>query len=101
LLVLFGFIIAGVRGIDAVPAWLGSGLILGVLLSLAYVIALRFSIGSILVAVGVLQLLGIVRQGAFAGYPNAVIGAAIAFIVTAAAAWFWYERISGERPRVM
>jgi hypothetical protein len=97
LMVLFGFVVTGMQGIEAIPAWLGSGLILGLLLSMAYLVALRFSISSTLIAVGVLQLLNIARQGAYAAYPDAVLGAAVAFILTAAAIWFWYGRMAGRR----
>jgi hypothetical protein len=98
LMVSFGFVVTGMQGIDAIPAWLGSGLILGLLLSMAYLVALRFSISSTLIAVGVLQLLNVARQGAYAAYPNAVLGAAVAFIVTAGTIWFWYGRMTGARP---
>jgi hypothetical protein len=98
LMVLFGLVVTGMQGVDAIPAWLGSGLILGLLLSMAYLVALRFSISSTLIAVGVLQLLNIARQGAYAAFPGAVLGAAVAFIVTAAAIWFWYEKMAGAAP---
>ncbi len=100
LLFLFGFVITGSRSVETIPSWLLQGAIAGCLLLAAYLLVLRFSAKASLIAVGVVQVLSVLKQGIMAAYPLALPQSVVAGALIGLAAWFWYRRIAGvlERP---
>jgi hypothetical protein len=97
LLFLLGFAIAGSRSFDTIPGWLAQGAILGCIMLLAYVAVLRYSVPSSLIAVGVILILNLLKQGINGLYPMAWLGTILASMLVGLAMWFWHGRIMGGR----
>ena len=106
LLVLFGFVMTGSGGIETMPAWLMEGAIAGALLLAGYVLVLRYSARAIVIAVGVVQILDVVKHGVTAASPVSLPGSVVAAILVGVATWFWYRQVGcvprrrGEHPAV-
>ena len=98
LLFLFGFVMTGSGVIETIPSWLIGGAIAGCLFVAGYVLVLRYSARAILIAVGVVQVLGVVKQAAHAAYPVSLPGSVVAAVVVGVAMWLWYRKV-GNVPR--
>lgn len=94
LVILLGMILAGARSVETLPVWLLSGLLMGVLLLLAYVFVLRFNLTLVPLAVSVMILLGEVKQGIAQPIPAALPGALIAIVSTALFALYWQKKLA-------
>jgi hypothetical protein len=99
LLFLFGFVVAGSGVIETIPSWLIQGALVGCLLLVGYVLVLRYSARAIVIAVGVIHLLGVLKQGAYAAYPLALVESVAAAVFIGSAMWFWYRRVGSVPPR--
>jgi len=98
LLFLFGFAITGAGVIETIPSWLIEGTIAGCLLFAGYLLVLRYSARAVLIAVGVIQVLGMLKQGSNKAYPLSVPGSVVAAVLVVVAMWFWHRRV-GSVPR--
>jgi len=101
LLLLAGVILIGGAGISDVSTWLLSGLATGLVLCLAYVLAVRQQPALLPFAVATLLGLSVLREGILAAYPSASLAAAIGLVALAGAASWWSGRLeadAGQRP---
>ncbi len=96
LLVLFGFAMAGSGSVATVYSWLLSGSMIGCFLLASYILMLRFSLPATVIAVGIVDILAILKQGIYAAYPDALVGAIISAILVAAAAWFFCSKLPAK-----
>jgi hypothetical protein len=96
LLILLGMILAGARSVETLPVWILSGLLMGVLLLLAYIFVLRFNLTLVPLAVSVMILLGEVKQGVVQPIPAALPGAIIAIVLTTLFALYWLKKLARE-----
>ncbi|MGH7598130.1 MAG: CPBP family intramembrane glutamic endopeptidase [bacterium] len=97
LVILLGIILAGAKSVEALPVWLMSGLLMGVFMLSAYIFVLRFNLTLVPFAVGVMILLGEVKQGIAQPIPAALPGAIIAIVLTALFALFWQKKLAREQ----
>ncbi len=92
-LVLFGFSIAGSRGIEGLGSWIVSAVILTVIFALVYWFVFRTNSSAVIPAVLVLNLAGLgkaILQDPFTGIIPAGIAAAALIILVG---FFWWSRI--------
>jgi len=92
LLFLLGFVVAGTAA-ETMQAWLMQGAITGCLLLATYLLVLRFSVKSCIIAVGAIQIFDTLKQGISAAYPMALPLSLLAAVLVGLATWFWHRRI--------
>jgi hypothetical protein len=97
LVILLGLILAGAKSVETIPVWLLSGLLMGVLMLLAYVFVLRFNLTLVPLAVSVMILLGELKQGIAQPIPAALPGAVVAIVLTALLAFYWQRKLAQAR----
>jgi hypothetical protein len=95
-LVLFGLMMAGVGGVATVPRWFGGGIAVGLLLVACYVLILRHHVALVPVAAAAVAILGTVREGILRLYPGSLVGSAVAAILIALAAMYWFQRFTRD-----
>jgi hypothetical protein len=100
LLFLFGFVITGSGSIETIPSWLIEGAISGCLLLAVYLLVLCYSARASLIAVGLIQILGVLKQGVFAAYPLALPVSVAAGVFIGLAMWFWSRRVASVPRRL-
>jgi hypothetical protein len=96
LTLLFGLILAGSSGAESVVRWLGTGLAVGVLLLVGYVLVLRFHMALVPVAVAAVTMLGALRQGVMGVFPGAVAGSVVAAVLVGVLAYYWLVRLTRD-----
>ncbi len=96
LFVLLGFLgaMSTTRGI---VAWAASGLLVGVLLLVAYRFVLRYDLTVLPVAVGATLILRQAENVTFAAYPGSAAGRIVAIVVLGAVAAFWAHQLREAR----
>lgn len=95
LLVLTVLVFSG-RSVDSVPFWFLSGIIGGVVVLLAYLVAFRYEPALIPPAVGSIAILGALRQAMIHVHPAAIPGAVLALLIVAAISVYWCRRLMTE-----
>jgi hypothetical protein len=95
LLVLAVLVFSG-RSVESVPFWLLSGMIGGVVVLLAYLLAFRYEPALIPPAVGSIAILGALRQAMVNAHPAAIPGAALGLLIVAAISVYWSRRLLTE-----
>jgi hypothetical protein len=95
-LVVFGLMMAGVGGVETLPRWLGSGVGVGMLMVVCYVLILRHNVALVPVVTAVVAILGTLREGMLRLYPGSLAGSAVAAILIALAAAYWLQRFTRE-----
>jgi hypothetical protein len=93
-------VIAGSGSIETIPSWLIEGAIAGCLLLAVYLLVLRYSARASLIAVGLIQILGVLKQGVFAAYPLALPVSVAAGVFIGLAMWFWSRRVASVPQRL-
>lgn len=94
LLVAVGPITIGAGGIDSVPFWLLSGLLMGVIYILAYLTVFRFQVSLVVPAVAVFAIFGELEQAIFNSHPGAIAGTALAVILLGLFSYAWYLKLA-------
>jgi MFS family permease len=94
LLVAYGIVFVGSRSIETIPAWLATGVAVGGLLLIAYIVVIRLNTTIIPIAVGTVSILGLLRQGFFQAYPSAILNVSIGIVLTIVVAWWLHGRLS-------
>jgi len=92
-LMVAGWMLAGVGPVASLPAWLASGGILGVALTLAYLALLRFDFTVIPLAVGVMSLLAELKQALYRAYPGWLAAGALALGLVAVLSYVWFRAL--------
>lgn len=84
-----GIVVQGTVGVEHIAAWLIGGSILGVVLLILYMCAIRFDRSLIPIATGTFVILVTVQQGILNPYPGAIIGLLLSIAIIAPFAWWW------------
>jgi membrane protease YdiL (CAAX protease family) len=96
LFIVLGLIFAGARSVETIPFWLASGLVMGVILLGAYLFVFRFHLALVPLAMGVMTVLGVLKQGIYQSIPAALPGALIAIALIGLFAFYWFKKLAGE-----
>jgi hypothetical protein len=88
LLVLAGFAMTG--NVETAPFWLVKGAVTALILLGAWVLVLRHAPELAIIATGVLQVLGLVKEAVSGAYPQVPLTAGVRALVTCMAIWFLY-----------
>jgi hypothetical protein len=96
LLILLGVILTGARSVETIPSFLGAGLLTGVILLAAYVFVLRFNLALTPMAMGVITILGTLKQGLYQALPSALPGALMASVLIGLFAFYWFTKLARE-----
>ena len=97
LLIVLGFAVAGSGSVETLSSWLWQGIIIGCMLIACYLLVLRYCVEVSLIAVGVVVVLGLLKQAVAAAYPLIVPGTLLGFILIAVTVWTAYRRITDVR----
>ena len=84
----------GPLGDSSLAAWAATGLVVGITLLAAYVLALRYDASPIIVAVGTMAVLAQLRDGAQQAFPGALYGGLLGALVT----WGVFRRSGPQTP---
>jgi len=96
LFILLGLILAGSRSVEALPQWLLSGVLTGIVLLLAYIFVFRFSLALVPIAVGMIAMMSQLPPAIDRSIPLALPGAIIAIILTGVLAFYWHQQLARE-----
>jgi MFS family permease len=101
LFIILGWILAG-SSIGSIGSWLAAGAIVGIAYLAAYVFVLRFwLVGLVPIAVATGSILSALRHGMHQAYPQALLGAIIAVLLTAALSWYGFQRLLNKPPQTL
>jgi len=81
LLVLVGGVLGTTASPLNLPLWIVSAILLGLLLTMIYVVILRYNVSGMPIAVAVMTTMGTLREGWLRAYPGALGGAVLACIL--------------------
>ena len=99
LLVVAGVLLGGPLGDSSLAAWAATGLVVGITLLAAYVLALRYDASPIIVAVGTMAVLAQLRDGAQQAFPGALYGGLLGALVTALVTWGVFRAVRSANAR--
>jgi hypothetical protein len=94
ILVGLGFVIAGSRGVETVPLWLGAGLFTGLVLLAVWAMVLRHQPSLVPLVTAAGAVLAAIHDVVVNAYPGAAAGSALGAVAVAAAAVWWYRRLA-------
>lgn len=93
LLILTGVVIAGSGSIDSPGFWLASGVVLGLLLLLAYHVVLKYHIAFIPLATAGMAILTAVREASYQAHPASLPGSVLAVVLTGFFSIYWFKSL--------
>jgi hypothetical protein len=94
LLIVLGVILTGARSVESISSFLAAGVLLGLVLLAAYVFVLRFSVALTPLAMGVITILGTLKQGLYQALPSALPGALMASVLIGLFAFHWFTKLA-------
>jgi hypothetical protein len=94
LLILLGVVLTGVKSVETIPSFAGAGVIAGVILLAAYVFVLRFNLALTPIAIGMITILGTLKQGLYQALPSAMPGALLASVLIGLFAFYWFTKLA-------
>lgn len=95
LTIAFGFVIAGAGGVESVGSYVGSGIAVGGAMLVAYLLAFRFDIALVPLAVAGASVLQAVEQARLGSFEGASAAGLLGAVLVAAVAVFWARTLAG------
>jgi hypothetical protein len=93
ILIVLGLVVAASAGVSAIWAWLLAGILLGLLLLVAYHFIISHQVSLVLPTVATMIIFGLVREATFAAYPGAVAGSLLAVLLVGGVAFYWFRSL--------
>ncbi|OLC84943.1 MAG: hypothetical protein AUH72_00320 [Acidobacteria bacterium 13_1_40CM_4_65_8] len=94
--------VCGVLGNAASPlnltTWIASAMLIGLLLTAAYVFVLRHDVSVVPIAVALMTTMGTLREGWTRPFPGALAGAIVASVVMCVVAYVWFRVLTEWLP---
>jgi hypothetical protein len=97
LIVLIGLSVGALAASGPLLAWLATGLIIGILMLVSYVVVLRYDPALLPIATAVLVLTSAIRLIPLRSFPGAAFGAGAGVLLTLGIGWWWGRALSDTR----
>ena len=94
LLIGLGLVAAGSDSVEIIPLWLADGAITGLVLLAAWVLVLRHQPALVPLVTAAGALLSAIRNTVVNAFPGAAAGSLVGAVLVAAAAVWWYRRLT-------
>jgi len=95
-ILVFGVVLVGSRGIETVPLWLLEGLLTGIVLWLVWVLVVRRQPALVPLVTAAGAALGAIRSAALGAFPGARAGSLIGAVLIVTLAMWWFSRLSAD-----
>lgn len=92
----FGVVLVGSKGIDSLPLWLVEGVLTGIVLWLVWVLALRRQPALVLPVTAAGAALGAIHDAALSAFPGALAGSLVGAVLIVTLAIWWFARLSAD-----
>ncbi|MEJ2188966.1 MAG: hypothetical protein P8Y93_06025, partial [Acidobacteriota bacterium] len=95
-ILVFGVVLVGSRGVETLPLWLAEGVLTGIVLWSVWVLVVRRQPALVPLVTAGGAALGTIRSAVLGAYPGAEAGSLVGAVLIVTIATWWFSRLSAD-----